>query len=506
MNRGRRYDSNGELNKKKVVAVIIAFAVIIMFIVGIIKLLGTKPNNDEKIVSIDYYSVYTNGKWGVINSKGETILEPTYDEMVQVPNKTKKIFICTYDVDYNANTYKSKAVNEKNESLFSQYEKVEVFQNVDENNNLINEEEILKVYKDGKYGIINIEGKEILPCEYNEIYSLNGVKNSIITVIGNKKGLTDSKGNIIISNEYKEIKSLTNKYENGYIVQNDEGKYGVISYSKKALLECKYDEIKNVYGDNSYVVKEDGKLKIVDSTGNTYLDGKYSDIIGINNDNIIVKNESKIGVVKKTGEQLVPIEYDEIKYLYSNNYIAKKDNKYGVINLENKTMLDFNYSSLFYRETADFLEGTKDSIETEIIDHDLQVRLTGIVSEVNIEKGYFKIRQNNENKYYTFKFEQKNEQDILKSNTLFLRKKDGKYGFVNKDGVVIVNYIYDDATEQDEYGFSSIKKDGKWGAIDQKGNIVVEPKYSLEDNIIIKFIGKWHLAQDLNANYYTDAE
>ena len=73
MNKGRRYDADRELNIKKVIAVIIAFAVIIMFIVGIIKLLGTKPNNDEKIVSIDYYSVYTNGKWGVINSKGKEI-------------------------------------------------------------------------------------------------------------------------------------------------------------------------------------------------------------------------------------------------------------------------------------------------------------------------------------------------------------------------------------------------------------------------------------------------
>lgn len=507
MNKGRRYDSSGELNKKKVVAVIIAFAVIIMFIVGLVKLLNIDPKNDEKIISIDYYSVYTNGKWGVINSKGETVLEPSYEEMVQVPNKSKEIFICTYDVDYSANTYKSKAVNDKNETLFSQYEMVETLQNSDENNNLSIEENILKVSKNGKYGIIDLEGKEILPCEYDEIYGLNGVKNSIITVRGNKKGLIDSKGNIVISNEYKDIQGLTSKYENGYIVQNDQNKFGVINYNKKVALECKYDEIKNVYDNNSYVVKEDEKLKIIDNQGNSYLEDKYSDIVGLNSGNAIVKNDSKFGVVTKAGEQLIPINYDEITYLYSNNYIAKKDNKYGVVNLENKTMLDFNYSSLFYRETADFLEGTKEgSIDAELINHDLQVKLTGIVSEVNIEKGYIKVRQNGETKYYTLKFETKNAQDIFKSNTLFLDKKDGKYGFVNKEGTVVVNYIYDDATEQNEYGFSSVKKDGKWGAIDQKGTVVVEPNYSLENNFVIKFIGKWHLAEDLNANYYTDAE
>ena len=37
MNRGKRYDADRELNIKKVIAVIIAFAVIIMFVVGLIK-------------------------------------------------------------------------------------------------------------------------------------------------------------------------------------------------------------------------------------------------------------------------------------------------------------------------------------------------------------------------------------------------------------------------------------------------------------------------------------
>lgn len=506
MNKGRRYNREGKLNIKKVIAVIIAFIVIIMFFVGLKKLLSTKPKNDEKLVAINYYSVYTNGKWGVINSKGETVLEPSYDEMVLVPNKEKKVYICTYDVDYNTGTYKSKAVNEKNENLYTQYEKIECLQNSDENNNLVIEQNILKVSKDGKYGIINIDGSELLPCEYDEIYMLKGVKNSIITVRGGKQGLVDTKGNIIISNEYKTIKNLTSKYENGYIVQNSDGQFGVIGYNKKQLLECKYDEIKNIYSDGCFVVKESGELKIIDGENKTYLTGKYSDIISIDGNNVIVKNNGKYGIVTKTGEELVQADYQELTYLYSNNYIAKKDNKYGVINIENETKLDFNYTNLYYRETADFLEGTKDSIETDIINHEFEVKVVGIISEVNIEKGYVKIRTNEENKYYTLKLEEKKAQDIFKTNTLFLDKKDGKYGYINKNGVVIVNYIYDDATEQDENGFSCIKKDGKWGAIDQKGNVIVEPKYNLEDSILVKFIGKWHISEDLNANYFTDAE
>ena len=87
---------------------------------------------------------------------------------------------------------------------------------------------------------------------------------------------------------------------------------------------------------------------------------------------------------------------------------------------------------------------------------------------------------------------------------MFLSKKDNKYGFVNKDGIVMVDYIYDDATEQNEFGYASVKKDGLWGCVNSKGDVTISPAYSLENSILIEFIGKWHRGQDLNLNYYTD--
>ena len=52
-------------------------------------------------------------------------------------NKEKAVFIVTYDTDYANGTYKTKAVNEKNEQLFTDYsEGVEAIQNYDSQNNL----------------------------------------------------------------------------------------------------------------------------------------------------------------------------------------------------------------------------------------------------------------------------------------------------------------------------------------------------------------------------------
>ena len=114
------------------------------------------------------------------------------------------------------------------------------------------------------------------------------------------------------------------------------------------------------------------------------------------------------------------------------------------------------------------------------------------------------MRVNDEYKYYNLKGEEKSNTEILKDNTLFLSKKDGKYGYVDQKGNVVVEHIYDDATEQNQYGFAAVKSNGLWGSIDSKGKVITEPKYNLENNLIINFIGKWHLGEDLNMNYYCE--
>ena len=36
------------------------------------------------------------------------------------------------------------------------------------------------------------------------------------------------------------------------------------------------------------------------------------------------------------------------------------------------------------------------------------------------------------------------------------------------------------------------------------GKVVIEPQYNLDNNYLIDFVGKWHLGQDINMNYYCD--
>lgn len=501
--RGRRYEEP-KLNMKKVFAVILAIIVLIMFIF-VIKGILTKDSEQGKIASKDYFTAFKDNKWGVIDELGNTVIDPSYAEMIIVPNSKKDVFLCTYDVDYNTGTYKTKALNSKNEEIFKDYEQVEAIQNKDESDNLWYEDNVLRVKKNEKYGLINLSGKEVLSCEYDEIIAIEGIKNAIKISKDGKYGVCDSEGKIILRPEYADATNLGKDNKSGFIVKNTEGKSGIVDFSNNVVLETKYDEITKIYGNDLYVVKQSGKQVLINKEGIEVLASGFDEISEIlkNTENgVIYKKDNKYGVMKTNGEVTIEAQYQELKESKSGIFIAKKDDKYGVIDLEKNQKVEFKYNSIYYNEKADLYIGEDANFNNEILDNTYTVKLTGILVDLDTGKGYLSLRQGEDYKYYNFKFEEKKSSEIFTSNTLFLSKKDGKYGFVNKDGEVVVDYIYDDATEQNTCGYAGIKKDGKWGAIDNKGNIIQEPTYNLDDYLKIDFIGRWHLGRDLNMNYY----
>ena len=146
----------------------------------VIKGILSKKDDQGKISSESYFAAFKDNKWGVINSTGNTVIDPSYEEMIIVPDSKTDIFLCTYDVNYETGEYKTKALNSKNEEIFTDHQKVEAIQNSDENNNLWYDKKALKVQKDGKYGLIDFSGKEILPLEYEEISAVKGIENAFL--------------------------------------------------------------------------------------------------------------------------------------------------------------------------------------------------------------------------------------------------------------------------------------------------------------------------------------
>lgn len=502
MGRGRRAEEP-KLNFKKVLAFIIAIAVIVMFVISINAIL--KKGDDKERVStiVKYFVTYTEDKWGVINNKGEVIIDNSYEEMIIIPDNSKDIFICTVGIDLEENTYTTKVLNKDAKPILKDYTNVTPIENYS-GSDVWYEENVLKFEKDGKFGLIDFEGKELLSPEYDEIYALEGVSKTIVIKKDNKLGIyNNSAKEVAVEAEYEEITTLTDTYDNGYIVKNAEGKFGLIGANKKVILEPIYEEIKNVYSSNMYVVKKDGKELVINEKSEPVYENGFDKIVNVTGSNIVIEKEKKLGLIDMQGNTVIEPQYDSLVHCFTDNYIAKKDNKYGIVSADGSVKVEFKYQSIAYVKEANFLECETEEFETELMDNNFEVKLTGIISEVNEEKGYIRIRVGDNYEYYNFKFEKKDSKDVLTGNTLFLVKENGKYGFRNKAGELIVDCKYEDATEQNEFGYAAVKLDGKWGVLKSDGAVLVEPTVDLEENLYIDFIGEWHLYKDLRLNIYT---
>ena len=391
--------------------------------------------------------------------------------------------------------------NEKNEEILKGYDKVEAIDNYDSKQNIWFEDNLLRVEKNNKYGLIDFDGKVILECEYDSIYALKGVTENIIVQKDGKLGLVNAKGQTIIKTEYNSIQTLEEGYKAEYLVSNAEGKFGVISTSGTNILEPIYEEVKYLGSNEVYAVKSNGEIQLINNKGETLQKSEGEEYVYAKGENVIVSKEGKFGLEKLTGEAVISDEYENLEYAFSIYYIAKKDGKYGVINVNNETVKEFEYRNMYCVEEGSFIVADKTETETVILDSNLAQKLSGIVSEINVSKGYIKLYADNEYKYYNFKFEEKQNTEILSHSTLFLSKKDGKYGFVDKAGNIVVDYIYEDATEQNSCGYVAVKQNGVWGSLKKNGSIELAPSVNLDNSIYIDFIGEWHLSDD--GLYYT---
>ena len=120
MSRGRRFDDEPKLNMKKVFATVLAFVVIILIIISIKNLFTKEKITQEVAVQTTYFTIFNNNKYGVIDNKGNVIVKPTYNEMIIIPEKTEPLFICTYNVNYENNTFETKVLNASNSEILTE--------------------------------------------------------------------------------------------------------------------------------------------------------------------------------------------------------------------------------------------------------------------------------------------------------------------------------------------------------------------------------------------------
>lgn len=370
---------------------------------------------------------------------------------------------------------------------------------------------------DSCYGLINIRGKEILPCIYDTILGLTN-KYRIICK-NNKYGSVDIDGNFFIECDYEDYKLNTNdylpfkrnnkwgfldkegnvkiqfKYENICLLNDSVfmgmigNKWGVLRYDEKTIFEIKYDAIIYKLSQNatdpSFLYLND-KLAIANSknqivtdfiyNGSTIHGIKYFEFPQLGKYLELEKAGSKYGLINyETGETVIPFKYDKLGKISENILYAKLDDKYGYIDLNNQTVIPFKFEN-----AENFSEGlARVGVHKGYYNSmfgPLPYNLYGFIDKT----GKFVIEPKFPDPILNPIYE--SEKNEFHEGLAVMGKRIGnnmlaqKFGYINSNGNWIIEPIYDGCASF-KNNRAIVKKEEKYGCINNNGEVIIDIEY-----------------------------
>lgn len=69
------------------------------------------------------------------------------------------------------------------------------------------------------------------------------------------------------------------------------------------------------------------------------------------------------------------------------------------------------------------------------------------------------------------------------NNGMYLIYENGKYGYIDKQGKIVIETIFNNAYDFAE-GLASVRQNGKFGFIDENGNYIIKPKYEYANSFL----------------------
>ncbi len=408
--------------KKRSVIIIVIVSMILVALASFViyrQTVGNGKNYEiEPIKEYRYFVLKQNDLYGVMDRKGNTIIVPAYSEVV-IPNPQRAVFVC-----YQGEV--SKILNEQNEEILTQFNKAQPIRLQNITSDLMYEKSVLKYEKDGKYGLVNLEGKTVTKPIYDEIDSLPYKEGELLVKQNEKYGVINIAGTKMIEMQYDKIE-VDGYYtdENGYqyagyvvSIKTPEGyRYGYLNDQGKVLLGTEYNDI--------------ARVAEIEDPHNSY---------------VICAKNGQYGITKNA-DKILENEYQSIRYDPTNQvFVVEKSKKYGIANLEGKLVIPVQYRQIDI--TGIYLYAENEQGTTVYNSDGTQASVNSHIAILNTNNDAYKIKINNEN--------------------------GTKYGVVNQEGKQLmeekynyVEYLYDDY-------FIVSNENGKLGIVDDQETVKVE--------------------------------
>lgn len=323
---------------------------------GVLLWINTLPTHAQTTLPTELLPIREAGKWGYIDLEGKVVLKPNY-EYVSVFRAGKAIAqqngrlgvidrkgnvllpFNNLNLDTLANDYfatRNEAgkwgVIKINGQIIVPVEADKIVARLCKINNQRENKILFEAYQQKKASLYDTTGKCLSPTEYDSYEFLTD--SIIVRRKENKVGLIDINGIEILPTEYDRIVPF--EYTNGFITIQKEKKVGLMNLAGKLIFTCEYDYIKPM-GLNS----NSGVIRRTRATNTQFEVGK---------------NGFK-GLWNTSFQEIVPIQYESIEFVANKPdfLFVSRYGKYGIYNIKIKKEIiapEYNHVLLLTDELA----------------------------------------------------------------------------------------------------------------------------------------------------------
>lgn len=331
--------------------------------------------------------------------------------------------------------------------------------------------------KKGKYshqeflGVVNTNGKTVIPFKYASI-KLHDLR-AIVGVKSGREysyGVVDLGGKEILPIRYKEIQKLGNLR---YAIKNQNNKYGIFTDAGKQVIEFTLDSISNF--NAGFATIYDNHLRgMINSDGKVIVPPVYKGVkIGYG----IEVKEFNEWVILANNKANGSLKFDKVEPFDQQLYRVTANGRCWLIDTEQNEVSSSTFSyidSLKFGSRRFKYKNKWGAIATD--------------STMILEPEFDSLLQVNGN-YYALKnniwwlFDQFGVKKSLQNyeaigghfGNYFAVKKNGKWGFINREGDEVIHCVYQEVSDM-YFNKIIVKFHGQYGIINKHGDWIVLPQ------------------------------
>lgn len=250
--------------------------------------------------------------------------------------------------------------------------------------------------------------------------------------------------------EYSEKPKIAN--DNMIFEKNE--KYGVSDRKGKKILEPIYEEMYPFSKDGYALVKTEGVYSYIDIDGQRRLlaEKDYTDLGMLQNKRTVAALNGKFAYLDENLKPVTEFAWDALTLIEEGMGAGQKNGKWAIINKKGEAQTEYIYEDVSVDEYG----------------------FCSIKQRIFVkEQGSYKMLNKKLENVGDLKFDAARP---FGDGSYAAVCMNGKWGFVNEDGELVIECVYDDA-QSFSNGFAAVCVGGKWGYIDESGYMAIEPQF-----------------------------